>query len=179
MVTRQSRSTERETVFRTVTIVGVVTLFSLALAALVFLDASRASAEQSRAECNACCEKMGYDSYYEDQCKLKCFRNPEHCVAQAPKPKPQPQARKKKKSRRSKPSDEIVFRWPNPLTLTPGRERDAAAHILAVNGMPPNHPNYQHALRSIEGVLINFARANPQGGKLPTDQLVQILLKYR
>ena len=72
-----------------------------------------------------------------------------------------------------------AFQWPNPLNLVPGREWEAAGQILAVNNFPPQHPNYQPALKAIEGVLINFARANPTGGKLPTTQLEQILRQYR
>lgn len=190
MHTPQSRSTEKEMALRTSQIMGIVLISCLALAYTAFMDTPGALAKQTKAQCRECCEKMGYDDYYKDQCKLKCFRDPEHCkgakpqpkpVAKPePKPKPEPVAKKRRpRPRGSQSGGKIVFKWPNPLTLTPGRERDAAAQILAVNGMPPNHPNYMLALRSIEGVLKNFARLNPQGGKLPTDQLVEILLKYR
>lgn len=184
MTTPQSRSTERETGLRATPAVWIALITCLTLACAVFVNVPTACAKQSRAACRECCEKMGYDDYYKEQCKLKCFRNSDHCTSAAarPKPKPKPEPTQEKRTKRRKPSrsrGEIVFKWPNPLTLTPGKERDAAAQILAVNGMPPNHPNYMLALRSIEGVLQNFARQNPQGGKLPTNQLVDILLKYR
>ncbi len=186
MATPQSRSTEREMDLRTAPVLGIVliTLFVLAFAAVAATP--RVYATQTKAQCRECCEKMGYDNYYEEQCKLKCFRDADHCKGSSAKPKPDPepqraaeQPKQTQAPRRPQPRDGIVFKWPNPLSLTPGKEQEAAAQILAVNGMPPNHPNYMLALRSIQGVLQNFVRLNPQGGKLPTDQLVKIFLKYR
>jgi len=72
-----------------------------------------------------------------------------------------------------------VFKLPDPLNLSPGRERDAAAQILALNGIPPQHPQYAAAVQAMENVLVNFARANPTGGKLPTAQLENILGQLR
>jgi hypothetical protein len=65
------------------------------------------------------------------------------------------------------------------LNLSPGRERDAAAQILALNGVLPQHPQYAAALQAIENVLVNFARSNPSGGKLPKAQLENILRQLR
>jgi len=50
---------------------------------------------------------------------------------------------------------------------------------LAVNGVLPQHPQYAAGLQAVENVLVNFARANPSGGKLPTAQLENILRQLR
>jgi hypothetical protein len=71
------------------------------------------------------------------------------------------------------------FMWPNPLTLVPGREADAAAQILGLNGIPPQHPNYPVAAQSVQAVLVEFARNNPAGGSLPTAQLEKIIKQLR
>lgn len=130
-------------------------------------------AKQTRQQCNECCKKMGYDEYYLEQCRLRCFRNPDHCkgdaVKAAPEPKPKPKPQKKR----------VRFRWPKPLNLTPGREWEAAAQILALNGLSPGHPNYQRALTNIQNVLVEFVRNNPSGGRLPTASLERILRKNR
>ncbi|MFH0958051.1 MAG: hypothetical protein V1897_05030 [Pseudomonadota bacterium] len=154
--------------------------------------------KQTREQCNECCNNSGYDEYYAEQCRLKCFRNHDHCIGakgaavekqpsvkeepqkptkretetrepqiQRPQPEPKPQVKK----------PEVV--WPNPLNLTPGRESEAAAHILILNGIPPQHPNYAMALRSIQDILINFARNNPGGGALPTAQLERIISQMK
>jgi hypothetical protein len=128
-------------------------------------------AEQTRQQCNECCKKMGYDEYYLEQCRLRCFRNPNHCkgnaVTAAPEPTKKPQQRRP------------AFRWPQPLNLTPGQEWEAAAQIVALNGISRGHPNYQEALTSIQNVLVEFVRKNPSGGKLPTARLERILRKNR
>ncbi len=72
-----------------------------------------------------------------------------------------------------------AFQFPNPLNLSPGKEWEAAGQILMANGFTQQHPNYQPALKAIEGVLINFGRANPSGGRLPKSQLEQIIRHYR
>ena len=157
---------------------------------------SQAPFRQTREQCDECCKKSGYDDYYTEQCKLKCFRNYDYCSGskaatpeaspapakqeapaqqhrptprevRQPGPPPQPEARKPK------------FVWPNPLNLVPGREGEAATHILALNGIPPQHPNYPKALAAVQGILINFARNNPTGGALPTAQLQRIISQLR
>jgi len=77
------------------------------------------------------------------------------------------------------PSRGPAFQFPNPLNLAPGREWEAAGQILMANGFTPQHPNYQPALKAIEGVLVNFGRANPSGGRLPKNQLEQIIRHFR
>lgn len=163
---------------------GIVPVF-----AFVHLLGSAAFALQTREQCDKCCQAQYADEYYTEQCKLKCFRNPDHCVGQksmrkaAPAPTPSAEA----PPRRPAPSAEAprpqpkrrAFQWPNPLNLAPGREREAAAQILAINGILPQHPQYAAALQAVESVLVNFARANPTGGKLPTAQLENILRQLR
>jgi hypothetical protein len=63
--------------------------------------------------------------------------------------------------------------------MVPGREWEAAGQILAANGVSPQNPNYQAGLKAIEAVLIEFAKANPGGGKLPTAQLERIIRQVR
>jgi hypothetical protein len=128
-------------------------------------------AKQTRQQCNECCKKMGYDEYYLEQCRLKCFRNPDHCKSNAVKAAPQPEKKPQKKR--------ATFRWPRPLNLTPGKEWDAAAQILALNGISPGHPNYQKALASIRNILVEFVRSHPSGGKLPTARLERIIRSNR
>lgn len=176
------------------------------IAAVLLVPVPWALSSQSRDLCDKCCRESGLDDYYFEQCKLKCFRNPDHCVdrraTNAPSAPPPPQATPQRTlppaqespsgppaavtqpnepaPRTSKPSRrDIVFRWPESLILTPGRELDAAGQILMANGIAPQHPNFPLAAKAIEGVLVDFARRNPTGGDLPTDQLERILMQYR
>ena len=153
--------------------------------------------QQTREQCDECCKKTGHDDYYLEQCKLKCFRNHDYCMGpkgthaeppspakkqETPVPTSQPQRERPVEQPAPQPQQQVQkprFVWPNPLNLTPGREGEAAAHILALNGISPQHPNYAQALGAIQGVLINFARNNPSGGVLPTAQLQQIISKLR
>jgi hypothetical protein len=176
-------------------LMGVFLAFSF-----VHASGSAALGAQTREQCDKCCQAQNADEYYAEQCKLKCFRNPDHCMdqksmrKQAPPPPPSAEAPPRQPApsveappRQPAPTAEAprqqpprsAFQWPNPLNLAPGREREAAAQILAVNGIMPQHPQYGAALQAIESVLVNFARANPSGGKLPTAQLENILRQLR
>ena len=68
-------------------------------------SSSAALGLQTREECDKCCQHQGFDEYYTEQCRLKCFRNHDHCVGQksmrtpaakpsvqAPAPQPPPSA---------------------------------------------------------------------------------------
>jgi hypothetical protein len=157
--------------------------------ALVHTLGTAALGAQTREQCNKCCQAQNADEYYAEQCKLKCFRNPDHCTERKSSRKhvPPPQPSAESPQRQPAPSAEApkqhpkrsTFRLPNPLNLTPGRERDAAAQILALNGIPPQHPRYAAALQAMTNVLVNFARAHPSGGKLPAAQLENILRQMR
>jgi len=180
---------------------------------LIHLSGTSALSAQTRDQCNSCCENAGYDEYYKEQCKLKCFRNPDHCTggkgarsaapetAPAPKvatptspaqpraampPPPQPRAVAPPPGEPGVTSPTppaqrkaAAFRWPSPLSLVPGREADAAAQILVLNGIPPQNPNFPMALASVQGILVEFARANPTGGSLPTARLEQVIKQFR
>jgi FtsZ-interacting cell division protein ZipA len=201
----------------------------------------QAAGEQTRDQCNTCCGKQGHDEYYLEQCRLKCFRNPDHCaekrtesktppaegptarrppvrqpspeqeMAQQPAARPpamqppavqrppmqqapmqqppmvrqpvqqqpmlqQPPPQQQEERRASRRSP---FQWPHPLNLEPGKEWQAASQILMLNGIPPDHPNYQRALKGVESVLVQFARSNPQGGQLPTTELEKMIRQNR
>jgi hypothetical protein len=191
----------------------------LAVSALAQTASTPAWGQQTRQQCNECCQKMDYDEYYLEQCKLRCFRNPESCVGKQARPEPPrtqqpmpeqaspeqprpeqampvqppverlrpeqprpgqaPTVQPQRPPEQPSPRREQAFQWPSPLDLTPGREWEAAAQILVLNGISTGHPNYLAALRSIEGILIQFARANPQGGKLPTTELQKIIRQFR
>lgn len=59
------------------------------LLGLVMTPLASAQGEQTRDQCRKCCETKGFDEFYLEQCKLKCFRTPDHCVdskAGAPAP---------------------------------------------------------------------------------------------
>ncbi|MGC8660496.1 MAG: hypothetical protein ACP5U1_15630 [Desulfomonilaceae bacterium] len=169
---------------------------------LVFLPVSMNDAnsqalfKQTREQCNECCQKAGNDPYYLEQCKLKCFRNHDYCLgskAAAPEASPAPAKHeapveehpptpREVRQPAPPPKHEVQkprFVWPNPLNLVPGREGEAATHILALNGITPQHPNYPQAMAAVQGILINFARNNPGGGALPTDQLQRIISQFR
>jgi hypothetical protein len=193
-------------------------LFGMLSVGILFsFSALPALSGQTREECHKCCESQGLDEYYLDQCKLQCFRSPDHCTgtksgsrthaAPAPKPpaaaRPAPQERPPvtqaqpreqppamqpapreqppaaQRPAPQRPPARAAFQWPNPLTLVPGRESDAAAQIVVLNGISPQHPNFQAALTAVTGVLIDFARNNPAGGALPTAQLERIIKQYR
>lgn len=207
------------------TLLGLL-MGALVVGALIHFTHTAALSAQSRDECHKCCESQGYDEYYLDQCKLQCFRNPEHCtggksgagtktqaapaakppapaqiapqespppprqpapaIPQQPREQPpavQPTYREQPPAAQRPPahrqSARAPFQWPNPLTLVPGRESDAAAQIIVLNGIPPQHPNFQAAVGAVTAVLIDFARNNPGGGALPTTQLEQIIKQFR
>ncbi|MFH0825021.1 MAG: hypothetical protein V2B18_19895 [Pseudomonadota bacterium] len=184
-----------------------------ALFALTVVE-STASAQQTREQCRQCCSGKGYDEYYAEQCRLKCFRSPEHCRdgqptpdpiaakpdAGRPKPAPaeQPQTREpsgpppqtagpaatrppaaRKQQQPERPpaarAPKSRFNWPQALSVTPGKEWEAAAQILAANGVNPKHPNFPQVLKAIEAILVDFTRNNPQGGRLPVTQLEKTL----
>ena len=65
--------------------------------------------------------------------------------------------------------------FPSPLNLVPGREAEAAGQILNLNGISPQHPNYGAGVQAITGILQNFARNNPSGGSLPTDEMQRVV----
>jgi len=196
---------------------GAKILGSLLAVFLVAFAGSTVYGEQTRDQCEKCCQKAGHDEYYLEQCKLKCFRNPDHCMEQSSKQAPAARTERPTAERPAPPRQaaqppqtvrppvqpgppaqigppvepgppagpprakegEVLFRWPNPLNLTPGKEWEAAGQILATNGITPQHPGYPTALKSVEAVLIDFARRNPAGGQLPTEQLVNILIQFK
>lgn len=179
--------------FRTIPALLLLSLF------LVALDGHQTStqAQQSREQCYECCAGSGLDEYYTEQCRLKCFRNPDHCIKTAAKePAARPQAKPTtEKPQRTQPVEQppalnqeqpvrpqprrAEFVWPNPLNLVPGREFEAAGQILALNGIGPRHPNYPAAMRAVEQVLIDFGRNNPTGGALPTSLLERLVGQFR
>ncbi|MCA1960252.1 MAG: hypothetical protein LDL33_05615 [Desulfomonile sp.] len=166
---------------------------ALIMLILLILPYPPAQAQQTRDQCRKCCEGKGFDDYYLEQCKLKCFRTPDHCTDAKAAPAPtavrepdrralaeQPPAVSSEAApRREAAQRGAPFSWPSQLSLTPGREWEAAGQILSANGIPPQHPNAQRALQAIESVLIDFARKNPQGGQLPTAALEQIIRQNR
>lgn len=163
---------------RPVTDPTLIALFlSFSVAFLVFhFSAVAAFSAQTKEECQKCCETKGLDEYYLDQCKLKCFRNPDHCTkgsAAVKRTKPRRSVKRKPRRKRS------AFRWPNPLNLTPGNEWEAAAQILSMNGITPQHPNAAPALQAVEMLLKEFVQTSPQGGTMPTTQIQRIIKRYR
>ncbi len=151
---------------------------------LVGLSGSAALSSQTREQCDACCTHAGYDEYYLEQCKLKCFRNHNHCEGKGIKQSekqaaPEPAAKEPEQEPARPQEREIRLAWPNPLNLVPGKELEAAAQILAVNGISQQHPHYNAALLDLQAVLMNFVKTHPQGGKLPTTQLKRILKQLK
>lgn len=149
---------------------------SVLLAFLAQVQVTPGFAAQSKEACRKCCEGKGYDEYFLEQCKLQCFRDPDHCVAgkreARPSPAPEQQEAKPQKPRSS-------FKWPQPLNLVPGQEWEAAAQILTLNGITPQHRNAARALQDVEAILKKFVQEHPSGGRLPTAQLERVIRKYR
>ncbi len=188
------RSTLNVIILRRLELVATIVAVT-AILNLTFFS-SPGTAAQTKEQCHDCCKGQGLDEYYLEQCRLKCFRNNDHCVghqkkqptAEAPAPpaqtQPAPAARPVPPEREvavaeRQPPAAPQFRWPNPLNLVPGKEIEAAGQILGANGIPPQHPQYTPALKAVEQVLIQFARSNPSGGRLPTAQLERILRQLR
>jgi hypothetical protein len=71
----------------------------------------------------------------------------------------------------------LVF--PSPLNLVPGRESEAAGQILSLNGISPQHPNYRAGVQALTAILQNFARNNPAGGSLPTDEMQKVIVQLK
>jgi hypothetical protein len=139
---------------------------------------------QTRDQCEKCCKSKETDEYYLEQCKLKCFRAPDHCkgrgaedraVRPAPKPAPAPERKPVAKPRQAR----AAFKYPNPLRIVPGKEWEAAGLILTLNGIPPKHRNHNAAMKSMIAVLTDFVKRFPQGGQLPTSALEAIVKKFR
>ena len=155
----------------------------------VFPTGTIAAGKQSKEQCKRCCEKQYEgDQFSIDQCKLKCFRNTDHCILekssapearveedQEKKKKPAKKKKQRKKRRRTKT---ITLKWPDPLNLMPQQEVVAAAQILEINGLSMQNPNYGQALYEVTAILIQFRVDNPQGGDLPTEALKNVLIKY-
>jgi hypothetical protein len=184
-------------------ILSVLCLCLLSTLLFVHFSGFSAIAAQTREQCDRCCEKAGYDEYYTEQCKLRCFRNPDHCIggkgiqSATPEPAPTPKTTTPPSSAQPKAAvpptgqpkagtpgsppaqPKAAFRFPPTLSLAPGREQEAAAQLLAANGIPPQHPNYPRALAAIQNILVEFARANPTGGSLPTAQLERVIRQLR
>jgi hypothetical protein len=202
----------------------ILVLLSPMASHYVMPPVSFALGDQTREQCERCCRSAGHEEYYLEQCILKCFRNPDHCVdrkagrptqeGRAPSEQARPEAVRRVPAETQAPgpggprtmrtpppgagvsppgtarpapaaepprgsSDSVQLVWPSPLNLAPGRESEAAAQILALNGIPAQHPGYPTALMAIQNVLINFARTNPGGGKLPTGELARIIMQYK
>ncbi|MGO9120918.1 MAG: hypothetical protein ACLQPD_25325 [Desulfomonilaceae bacterium] len=227
-------------------------LFFLCISALIiFSPVPPAFSAQTRDQCEKCCRSSTQDEYYSEQCKLKCFRNPDHCADQKSKPdgqeevtlpSPTPRARVRPPAvapgptppRVSGPppsapgtmgpppsapgmmgpppggpiipgppataqrppaqpqsaappggmtprhaSQRGMLVFPSPLNLVPGREPEAAGQILNLNGISPQHPNYAAGVQAITGILQNFARNNPSGGSLPTDDMQRVIIQLK
>jgi len=149
--------------------------FTLVLTAPDHTEHARAA--QSKEECRKCCEGKGYDEYFLEQCKLRCFRDPDHCVGGRQEARPaRPPAEEEEAAPRKRRAE---FRWPDSVNLVPGSEWETAAQILALNGITPQHPNAAQALQAMEAILTDFVRRNPSGGRLPTAQLERVIRQYR
>ena len=147
-----------------------------------------AAGKQTKKQCNRCCEKQYEgDQFSIDQCKLKCYRNTDHCILEKTSPpvatieekkKEEKKVTKPKKPRRRKKTKTITLKWPDPLNLIPQQEVLAAAEILRVNGISMDNPHYAQALYEVTAILIQFRIEHPQGGDLPTEALKNVLIKY-
>ncbi len=219
-------------------------LFLLCIPALMILSPVQdAFSAQTRDQCEKCCRNSIQDEYYSEQCRLKCFRNPDSCADQKPKaddreestaPAPTHRARVRPPTvppgagatsprvsgppasvpgvmgqppagpvspgppataqrppsqpqtavphggmspRQASQRGMLVF--PSPLNLVPGRESEAAAQILNLNGISPQHPNFAAGIQAIAGILQNFARNNPTGGSLPTEEMQRVIIQMK
>lgn len=167
---------------KTSVVIPLVLLCSIALG-LAGFSSSPALGSQTRDQCERCCKSKETDDFYLEQCRLKCFRTPDHCKAataeeRATPPKPAP-APERKPAATPRPASRTAFQYPNPLRLVPGKEWEAAGLILTLNGIPQQHPKHQEAMRSMVAVLTDFVKRNPQGGSLPTAALEAIVKKYK
>lgn len=164
-----------------------IVLVALApIAILIGMPTGLSWGAQTREQCHNCCKQRGYDDYYMEQCRLKCFRTPDHCASsktEAAEPaEPRPSERKPaqvEKPEKRPPKRTVTLAFPSPLNLVAGKESEAAAQILALNGISPGHPSYQVALNNVTNVLVQFVRTHPQGGQLPTTELERIVLQYK
>jgi hypothetical protein len=220
-------------------------LFLLCISALIiFSPVPPAFSAQTRDQCENCCRSSSQDEYYSEQCRLKCFRNPDHCADQkskpddreeitSPSPTPRPRVRPPTVAPGPTPprvsgaapsapgtmgpppggqftpgppataqrppappaqpqgaappggmtpghaSQRGMLVFPSPLNLVPGREAEAAGQILNLNGVSPQHPNYAAGVQAITGILQNFARNNPSGGSLPTDEMQRVIIQLK
>jgi hypothetical protein len=85
-----------------------------------------------------------------------------------------PRARRKPPPRQAR-----QLRWPNSIDLVPGEEWRAAAQIIGLNGITPQHPAYQQALQEVQAVLVEFAQSGAPGGRIPTARLEGIIRRYQ
>jgi hypothetical protein len=213
--------------------VGPICCVALVLfwvSAIILFTTAPSFASQTREQCEKCCRGSIQDEYYQEQCRLKCFRNPNHCTDQ----KSRHEAREEDTSRspahrervgrpavtpRSAPprvagptpgapvmtgppaearrqpaqppngahhrmtprqaSQRGLLVFPSPLNLVPGRESEAAGQILSLNGISPQHPNYRAGVQALTAILQNFARNNPAGGSLPTDEMQKVIVQLK
>ena len=206
------------------------TLVLFCVSAIILFTTPLSFASQTRDECEKCCRGSIQDEYYREQCRLKCFRNPNHCTDQksrsevreeAPAPSPTPRSRVRRPAvtphstsprvagpppgapvmtgpptaahrQPAQPpagahhgmspkqaSQRGLLVFPSPLNLVPGRESEAAGQILSLNGISPQHPNYRAGVQALTTILQNFARNNPSGGSLPTDEMQKVIVQLK
>jgi hypothetical protein len=224
-----------------------MTLVFLCVSAIILLAMPQSFASQTRDQCEKCCKSSIQDEYYSEQCRLKCFRNPDHCTSRKSKhevreesappspaygaPPPRrpvvapgstpprvsgppptvpgptgppmgppgtvgappggrvmtgPPATAQRPPTGASPgmtprqaSQQGMLVFPSPLNLVPGRESEAAGQILNLNGISPQHPNYQAGVQAMTAILQNFARNNPSGGSLPTDDMQRVIVQLK
>ncbi len=227
-------------------VIHFLVLFLFFVSASVFLTAQSSFSAQTREQCERCCTNSIQDEYYSEQCRLKCFRNPDHCtdkrnkqetredvtqprsltstpgngervrpqrvhprpthprvstpgpsvsgpVGPTPGPPamsgppagaqaPQPQTHAGSPNRGLTPrqaSQKGMLVFPSPLNLVPGRESEAAAQILNLNGISPQHPNFNAGVQAMTSILQNFARNNPSGGQMPTEDMQRVIIQLK
>ena len=112
-------------------------LFFLCISSLIiFSPVPPAFSAQTRDQCEKCCRSSNQDEYYSEQCRLKCFRNPDHCVDQKSKPDDQEEL--------TSPSPTPRARV-RPLTVAPGTTPPR------VSGPPPSAPGTMGPPPSVSG----------------------------
>ena len=122
-------------------------LFFLCISALIiFSPVPPAFSAQTRDQCEKCCRSSNQDEYYSEQCRLKCFRNPDHCADQ-----------------KSKPDDQEELTSPSPTPRARVRPPTVAPGTTPprVSGPPPSAPGTMGPPPSDPGMM-----GPPSGGPI-------------
>ena len=160
-----------------VTLISYGTFFFLCVSAIIFSIIPPSFASQTRDQCEKCCRSSTQDEYYSEQCRLKCFRNPDHCVDQKSKQDAREEvAPPSGATPGPAPGRESVIRVGPPPSMPP-RTSGPPPTVPGPVGPPPGRPGTVAPPAAGQRPRYNLSPA-PPGGLSPRQAAQQGLLVF-